>query len=47
MQRAAAVFDMVLRIFLRLIAQSQQTHCSGATQVDKEALYIGAIAFIH
>jgi hypothetical protein len=38
---------MVLRIFLRVIAQSLQTHCPGAAQIDKAALHIGAVAFIH
>jgi hypothetical protein len=47
MQRDGAVMDMVLRIFLRVIAQSLQTHSPGAAQVDKAALHIGAIAFIH
>ncbi len=47
MQRDGAVLNMVLRIFLRVIAQSLQAHCPGAAQVDKAALYIGAVAFIH
>jgi hypothetical protein len=48
MQRDGAVLNMVLRIFLRVIAQSlQQDHCAGAAQVDKAALHIGAVAFIH
>ena len=47
MQRDGAVLNMVLRIFLRVIAQSLQDHCAGAAQVDKAALHIGAIAFIH
>jgi hypothetical protein len=47
MQRDGAVLDMVLRIFLRVIAQSLQTHCPGAAQMDKATLHIGAIAFIH
>jgi hypothetical protein len=38
---------MVLRIFLRVIAQSLQSHCPGAAQVDKAALHIGAVPFIH
>ena len=36
-----------LRIFLRVIAQSLQAHSAGAASVDKEALHIGAVAFIH
>ena len=37
----------MLRIFLRGIAQRLQGHCAGAAQVDKAALHIGAVAFIH
>jgi len=47
MQRDGAVLNMVLRIFLRVIAQSLQTHSPGAAQVDIAALHIGAVAFIH
>jgi hypothetical protein len=47
MQRDGAVLNMVLRIFLRGIAQSLQAHCPGALSVDKTALHIGAVAFIH
>ena len=47
MQRDGAVLNMVLRIFLRIIAQSLQSSSPGAAQVDKTALHIGAIAFIH
>ena len=47
MQRDGVVLNMVLRIFLRVIEQSLQTHCPGAAQVDKAALHIGAVAFIH
>jgi hypothetical protein len=47
MQRDGAVLNMVLRIFLRVIAQSLQSHSPGAAQVDKAALNIGAVAFIH
>jgi hypothetical protein len=47
MQRDGAVLNMVLRIFLRVIAQSLQFNCSGAAQVDRAALHIGALAFIH
>ena len=44
MQRDGAVLNMVLRIFLRVIAQSLQSNCPGAAQVDRAALHIGAIA---
>ena len=47
MQRDGAVLNMVLRIFLRVIAQSLQTHSPGAANVDKATLHIGAVAFIH
>jgi hypothetical protein len=47
MQRDGAVLNMVLRIFLRVIAQSLQSNCPGAAQVDRAALHIGASAFIH
>ena len=47
MQRDGATLNLVLRIFLRVIAQSLQAHSPGAAQVDKAALHIGAIAFIH
>jgi Putative transposase len=47
MQRDALVLNMVLRIFLRVIAQSLQTHSPGALNVDKAALHLGAVAFIH
>ena len=43
MQRDGAVPNMVLRIYLRVIAQSLQDHCAGAAQVDKAALHIGAV----
>jgi hypothetical protein len=47
MQQGGAVLNMVLRIFLRVIAQSLQDHSPGAASVDKAALHIGAVAFIH
>ena len=47
MQHDGAVLNMVLRILLRVIAQSLQDHCAGAAQVDKAALHIGAVAFIY
>ena len=42
-----AVLNWALRIFLRVIAQSLQSNSHGAAQVDKAALHIGAVAFIH
>ena len=47
MQRDGPVLNMVLRIFLRVIAQTLQTHSTGAAHVDRAALHIGAVAFIH
>jgi hypothetical protein len=47
MQRDGPVLNMVLRIFLRVIAQTLQTHSPGAAHMDKAGLHIGAIAFIH
>ena len=47
MQRDGAVLNMVLRIFLRVIAQNLQAYCPGAASVDRAALHIGAAAFIH
>ncbi|GDX58426.1 hypothetical protein LBMAG30_25890 [Comamonadaceae bacterium] len=47
MQRDGAVLNMVLRIFLRVIAQSLQDHSPGAASVHKAAQHIGAVAFIH
>ena len=38
MQRDGAVLNMVLRIFLRVIAQTLQTHSPGAANVDKATL---------
>jgi hypothetical protein len=47
MQRDGPVLSMVLRIFLRVIAQTLQANSLGAANVDKAALHIGAVAFIH
>ena len=47
MQCDGAVLNMVLRIFLRVIAQSLQANSPGVGQLDKAALHIGAVAFIH
>ena len=47
MQRDGVVLNMVLRIFLRVIAQSLQSNSAGAAQLDRAALHIGAVAFIH
>jgi hypothetical protein len=47
MPRDGAVLGMVLRIFLRVIEQTLQAGSPGAAHVDKAALHIGAVAFIH
>jgi Putative transposase len=46
-QRDRVVLNMVLRTFLRVIAQSLQSNSCGAVNVDKATLHIGAVAFIH
>ena len=47
MQRDGAVLNMLLRIFLRVIAQSLSANCPGAADVNKAAQHVGAVAFIH
>ena len=47
MMRDGVVLNRVLRIFLRVIAQSLSANSPGAANVDKTALHIGAVAFIH
>jgi hypothetical protein len=44
MQRDGAVFNMVLRIFLRVNTQNLQAHNTEAAHVDKAAQHIGADA---
>ena len=39
--------NRVLRIFLRVIAQTLQTHSPGAANMDKATLHIGAVALLH
>lgn len=46
-QRDGPMLKIVLRIFLRVIAQTLQSNCPGAADVDNEALHIGVVAFIH
>ena len=43
LQRDGAVLSMVLRIFLRVIAQTLQTHSPEAQTADKATLHIGVI----
>jgi hypothetical protein len=47
MQRDWEALNMVLRIYLRVIAQNLQSNCPGSANVDKTALHIGAVAFVH
>ena len=47
MQRDGVVLSMVLRILLRVIAQSLHAHSPGAANVDGAALHTGAVAFIY
>lgn len=47
MQHDGPVLNVVLRIFLRVIAQTLQSNSHGLANMDKHALCIGAIAFIH
>jgi hypothetical protein len=47
MQRDRAALNMVLRIFLRVIALSLPAKCPSAANIDRAALHIGVIAFIH
>jgi len=47
LQRDKGALDAALRIFLRVVQQSLQTHCPGAAQCDLSSLHLGAVAFIH
>jgi hypothetical protein len=48
MQRDGAVLSMVLRIFLRVIAQTLQTHSPGAAHMQtRQACTSAPVAFIH
>jgi hypothetical protein len=47
MQRDGELLNMVLRIFLRVIAQALQAHSPGVAKADQAALHIDAVAFIH
>jgi len=37
----------VLRVFLRVIAQSLHSNSPGAVNMDKATLHMGAVAFMH
>jgi hypothetical protein len=47
LQRDGAELNMVLRIFLRVLAQSRQIHSPSAAISDQAALHVGAVAFFH
>ena len=47
LQRDKGALNAALRIFLRVVQQSLQTHCPGAAQCDPASLHLGAVAFIH
>ena len=47
MQRDGAALNSALRIFLRVVEQCLHRQCSGAAKLDKAAVHIGAVAFIH
>ena len=47
LQRDKGALNAALRIFLRVVQQSLQTHCPGAVQCDPASLHLGAVAFIH
>ena len=47
LQRDKGARNAALRIFLRVVQQSLQTHCPSATPADRASLHLGAVAFIH
>ena len=47
LQRDKGALNAALRIFLRVVQQSLQTHCPGAAKCDPASLHLGAVAFIH
>jgi len=47
LQRDKGALNAALRIFLRVVQQSLQTHCPGAAKADPASLHLGAVAFIH
>jgi|GEM_PF-3575438 len=46
-RNVAGALNAALRIFLRVVQQSLQTHCPGAVNADPASLHLGAVAFIH
>jgi hypothetical protein len=47
LQRDKGALNAVLRIFLRVVRTSLQTHCPGAAKADPASLHLGVVAFIH
>ena len=47
LQRDKGAYNAALRIFLRVVQQSLQVHCTGAAKADPASLHRGAVAFIH
>jgi len=47
LQRDKGALNAALRIFLRVVQQSLQSHCPGAAKADPASLHLGAVAFIH
>jgi len=47
LQRDKGAPNASLRIFLRVVRTSLQTHCPGAAKADPVSLHLGAVAFIH
>jgi hypothetical protein len=47
LQRDKGALNAALRIFLRVVQQSLQSHCLGTAQCDPASLHLGAVAFIH
>ncbi len=47
LQRDKGALNAALRIFLRVVQQSLQAHCTGAAKADPASLHLGAVAFIH
>jgi hypothetical protein len=47
LQRDKGALNAALRIFLRVVQQSLQSHCPRAAQCDSASLHLGAVAFIH
>jgi len=47
LQRDEGALNAALRIFLRVVQQSLQTHCPSAANAHSANLHLGTVAFIH